>query len=65
MELLIPMLPNGEFGWSGVALDYQEQAREDDPRNTEDLKHHWVKNLCQNMKKPTGRLGKNSDHTHR
>ena len=59
------MLPNGEFGWSGVALACQEQAREDDPRNTEDLKRHWVKSLCQNMKKPTGRPGKNSDHTHR
>ncbi len=41
------MLPYGEFGWSGVALAYQEQEREDDPRNTEDLKRHWVKNLCQ------------------
>jgi hypothetical protein len=58
-DLLIPIvaeiLPNGEYGWSAVALAYQEQAREDEPRNTDDLKRHWVKNLCQNMKKPTGR----------
>ena len=68
-DLLIPIvaeiLPNGEFGWSAVALAYQEQAQEDDPRNTDDLKRHWIKNLCQNMKKPMGKPGKNSDHTHR
>ena len=67
-NLLIPIvaeiLPNGEFGWSAVALAYQEQAREDYPRNTDDLKCHWVKNLCQNMKKLTGWPGKNSDRTH-
>ena len=68
-DLLIPIvaeiLPNGEFGWSAVALAYQEQAQEDDPRNTDDLKRHWIKNLCQSMKKPTGRPGENSDRTHR
>ncbi len=66
---LIPIvaenLPNGEYGWSAVALAYQEQAWEDNPRNTDDLKRHWVKNLCQNTKKPAGRPGENSDHTHR
>ena len=68
-DLLIPIvveiLPNGEFGWSAVALAYQEQAQENDPCNTDDLKRHWIKNLCQNMKKPVGRPGENSDHTHR
>ena len=68
-DLLIPIvaeiLPNGDYGWTAVALAYQEQAREDDPRNTDDLRRHWVKNLCQNMKKPTGRPGENSDRTHR
>jgi hypothetical protein len=68
-DLLIPIvaeiLPNGDYGWTAVALAYQEQAREDDPRNTDDLRGHWVKNLCQNMKKPTGRPGENSDRTHR
>jgi hypothetical protein len=53
-DFLIPIvaeiLPNGELGWSAVALAYQEQAQEDDPCNTDDLKHHWIKNLCQNMK---------------
>ncbi len=43
-----------------VALAYQEQTREDDPCNTDVLKRHWVKNLCQNMKKPTGRPGENN-----
>ena len=34
-DILIPIiteiLPNGEYGWSAVALAYQEQAREDIP----------------------------------
>jgi len=68
-DLLIPIiaeiLPNGEYGWSAVALAYQEQAQEDDPHNTDDLRRQGVKNLCQNMKKPAGRPGENSDHTHR
>ncbi len=59
------ILPNGEYGWLAVALASQEQALEDDPRNTDDLKCRWVKNLCQNMKKPTGRPGENSDCKHR
>ena len=68
-DLLIPIvaeiLPTGDYGWSAVALAYQEQAREDEPHNTDDLKRHRVKNLCQNMKKPMGRPGENSDRTHR
>ena len=68
-DLLIPIvteiLPNGEYGWSAVALAYQEQAREDDPHNTDNMRRHWVKNLCQNMKKPTGKPGENNDRTHR
>ena len=63
-DLLIPIvteiLPNGEFGWAAVALAYQEQAQEKDPRNTDDLKRQWIKNLCQNMKKPTGKPDENS-----
>ena len=68
-DILIPIiteiLPNGEFGWAAVTLAYQEQAQENDPCNTDDLKRHWIKNLCQNMKKPTGKPGENSDRTHR
>ncbi len=68
-DLLVPIvakiLPNGEFGWAAVALAYQEQAQENDPHNADDLKRHWINNLCQNMKKPTGKPGKNSDRTHR
>jgi transposase len=67
-EVLIPIvaeiLPHGDYGWLAVGLAYQEQAREDDPCNTDDLRRR-VKNLCQNMKKPTGRPGENSDRTHR
>ena len=65
ITIVAEILPNGDYGWTAVALAYQEQAREDEPRNSDDLKRHWVKNLCQNMKKPTGRPGENSDRTHR
>ena len=68
-DILIPIiteiLPNGEYGWSAVALAYQEQVQEDDPDNTDDPRRHWVKNLCQNMKKPMGKPGENNDRTHR
>jgi len=63
-ELLIPIvaeiLPNGEYGWQAVAMAYQEQSREENQRDTDDLKRHWTKNLCNGFKKPTGKPDKKS-----
>jgi len=65
IQIIAEILPNGEFGWSAVALAYQEQSQEDEIRNTDDIKRHWMRNLCNNMKKPTVKPGVSSDRTHR
>jgi len=59
------ILPNGEYGWQAVAIAYQDETKEEASRDTTDLKKHWIKNLCNNMKKPTGRTGENDDRIHR
>ena len=68
-ELLIrivsEMLPNGEYAWQAVAAAYHVESGEALVRNSDDLKKHWVKNLCNGMKKPTGKSGTNDDRIFR
>jgi hypothetical protein len=52
------MLPNGEYGWQAVAMAYQERTKEEALRDYTEVKKLWIKNLCNNMKKPTGWMGK-------
>jgi hypothetical protein len=47
------ILPNGEYGWQAVANAYQEEAKEETIHDTTDLKKHWIKYICNNMKKGT------------
>jgi hypothetical protein len=54
INIISEILPNGEYGWHAVSFAYHEQSKEDQPRNTDDLKRHWIKTLCNGMKKPTG-----------
>jgi hypothetical protein len=51
------MLPNGSYAWTAVAEAYQEASRERTVRSGEDIRRHWLRKLCNNMKKPTGRTG--------
>ena len=51
------ILPNGNEGWKIVALAYKEESGEEILRSEDDLKKNWVRKLCNNMKKPTGRMG--------
>ena len=51
------ILPNGNEGWHLVALAYQHESGEEILRSEDDLKKNWVRKLCNNMKKPTGRMG--------
>jgi hypothetical protein len=55
IKIIGKILPNGEYGWQAVAIAYQSQAKKEALRNSNDLKKHWIRNLCNNMKKPTGR----------
>lgn len=66
-DLLIPIieqiLPNGEYSWEAVALAYQEQSREPTKRDNDDIKRHWLRNLCKGMVKPTGQPGAANERT--
>jgi hypothetical protein len=66
INIISEILPNGEYGWHAVSFAYHEQSKEDQPRNTDDLKRHWIKTLCNGMKKPTGgKPGGGNDRIHR
>jgi hypothetical protein len=65
IKVIGEILPNGEYGWQAVAIAYQSKAKEEALRDSDDLKKHWIRNLCNNMKKPTGRTGEKGDRIHR
>ncbi len=46
-----------ELAWQAVAIVYQEALNKEKLRELDDIKRHWVKNLCNGMKKPTGSRG--------
>jgi hypothetical protein len=61
IDIVEEILPNGELGWEAVAIAYQAKTNEESLRDMTDVKKHWLKNLCNSMKKPTDRSGKNGD----
>jgi hypothetical protein len=61
ISIILEIFPNGEYGWEAVAIASQEQSREECKHDTNDLKRHWIRNLCKGMKKPTGRPGAAND----
>ncbi len=65
IKIINELLPNGEVAWEAVCTTYFNQSKEKALHNTMDVRKHWIKNLCNNMQKPTGRMGKNSDRIHR
>ncbi len=48
-----------------MATAYQKISKEEALQDTNDIKKHWIKNLCNNMKKPTGATGENGDRVNR
>jgi hypothetical protein len=65
IKIINELLPNGEVAWEAVCTAYFNQSKEKALRNTTDVRKHRIKNLCNNMQKPTGRMGKNGDRIHR
>jgi hypothetical protein len=65
INIILEILPNGEYVWQAVSFAYHKQSKEKDPRNTDNLKRHWIKTLCNGMKKPTGNPGGPNDRIHR
>jgi hypothetical protein len=65
INIISEILPNGEYSWQAVSFAYHEQLKEEQPRNTDGLKRHWIKTLCNGMKKPKGKPGGANDRIHR
>jgi hypothetical protein len=65
INIVADVLPNGDYGWQTIALAYQEQSKEEIQRDTADMKKHWIKVICNGMKKPTGWTGEAGDQIHR
>jgi hypothetical protein len=61
INIVEEILPNGELGWEALAIAYQAKSNEETQQDTTDVKKHWMKNLCNSMKKPTGWTGENGD----
>jgi hypothetical protein len=57
MNIIAGVLPSGQYGWDQVAAAFMTAANEDILHDTDNLKRHWVKTLCNGMKKPTGGTG--------
>ncbi len=58
-------MPNGQYGWDQVAAAYMTAAKEVILHDTDNLKRHWVKTLCNGMKKPTGGTGEKGERIHK
>ena len=57
IDIVERLLPQGLEGWREVAFEYQRESNEPVLRRGEDVRDNWVKKLCKNMKKPTGKPG--------
>ena len=55
LDLVEAHLPTGGFQWQRIAQLYRIAAQEDVERDPSDLKNHFLKKLCNNGQKPTGR----------
>jgi hypothetical protein len=53
IDIVANILPNGEYGWQTVAIAYQEQSNENILHDSAEMKKHWIRTLCNGMKKPT------------
>ena len=65
IDIIDELRPFGNNMWELVAQRYKELSEEDVLRDVKDLKDHWVKKLCNNFKKPTGRTGDAGDRINR
>ena len=58
INIISEILPNVDYEWQDVSFAYPEESKEELPRNTDDLKRHWIKTICNKMKKkPMGKPG--------
>jgi hypothetical protein len=65
IDIVEQQLPHGAEAWRNIALLYQNVSNERDLCRGEDIRDDWVRKLCNNFKKPTGRPGDNLDQIFR
>jgi hypothetical protein len=61
INIIEEILPNRELGWETVAIPYQGRLNKEAQQDTTNIKKHWMKNLCNGMRKLAGRMGENGD----
>jgi hypothetical protein len=59
VNIVEEILPNGELDWEAVAIPYQAKSNEETQQDTTNVKKHWMKILCNSMKKSMGWMGEN------
>ena len=65
INIIEEVLPCGNDEWEKVAAQYREESEEIDFRDVKDMKLHWQKRLCNNYKKPTGKMGEPGNRINR
>ena len=65
INIVEEQLPQGLEAWRNVATLYQSAANEKELRRGEDICDNWVRKLCNNFKKPTGKPGDLTDRIYR
>ena len=65
INIVEQQLPQGLEAWRNVACLYQSAANENELRRGEDIRDNWIRKLCNNFKKPTGKPGDLTDRIYR
>jgi hypothetical protein len=65
INIVKQQLPQGLEAWRNVACLYQNASKENELRRGEDIRDNWVRKLCNNFKKPTGKPGDLTDRIYR
>ncbi len=61
INIIEEILPNGKLGWEAIVIAYQGRLNKEAQQGMTNIKKHWIKNLCNGMRKLTGHTGENGD----
>ena len=62
IDIIEENLPEGLEAWRMVAFAYQNALNQVNLWRVEDIRDNWVRKLCNNFKKPTGKPDELHDH---
>jgi hypothetical protein len=57
VEVIKDMLPTGAYTWEQVSTTYRDRSWEDETRDKDNIKQHWVEKMCNKFKIPTVSAG--------